>query len=229
MLLVLSIPTTLLRAERTIRWSRVCVSTFVFSHALVITALYVIGNSRAECVNTHIDVANLISPDDTFHAYFDPTSGHSLLNALDDLDALVREADPPYDGVVGFSHGSTLAATLLTRPDQNAQPPFKMAVFLSPGMAANHASLNQDKIEILQPNTVYQRICIPTTLVYAEKDEVAPEQGVLLQGLCEEKVMHVAIHQLGHQIPGIKEKRDLEEAVTAIKLAIEDVSRKSER
>ncbi|KAJ0115701.1 hypothetical protein J7T55_010524 [Diaporthe amygdali] len=174
-------------------------------------------------------VANLISPDDTFHAYFDPTSGHSLLNALDDLDALVREADPPYDGVVGFSHGSTLAATLLTRPDQSAQPPFKVAVFLSPGMAANHASLSQDKIEILQPNTVYQRICIPTALVYAEKDEVAPEQGVLLQGLCDEKVMHVAIHQLGHQIPGIKEKRDLEEAVTAITLAIEDVSRKSER
>lgn len=178
--------------------------------------------ATADCIHPPTGVAHLISPGDTFHAYFNPTSGHSLLAALDDLDALIGEADPAYDAVLGFSHGSTLAATLLTRPGQNVNPPFKVAVFFSAGMAADHAALHRDEVQVLQSEPGGRRIRIPTAHVYAEKDDVAPEQGRLLQGLCDDKIMYAAVHQLGHQIPGVGEKKDLEAAVASIKLAIAD-------
>jgi len=171
-------------------------------------------------------IANLVSSGDTFHAYFDPTSGHSMLSALDDLDTLIAEADPPYDAVLGFSHGSCLAATMLLRSSRNIESSFKLAVFFSAGMAADHAALHQDKVQMLQQNPGGRLIDIPTAHVYAENDEVAPSQGKLLFGLCSEKERYMAVHRLGHRVPGTAERGDLENAVAVIRRAIEDAKKR---
>ncbi|KAK8069349.1 serine hydrolase FSH [Apiospora phragmitis] len=174
-------------------------------------------------------VASLSAPGDTFHAYFDPQSGRAMLAALEDLDSLVAEAEPPYDGVLGFSHGCSLAATMLTRPRlQGAEEttPFKLAVFLCAGMAADHDSLLQrdliEKLRSVLGNN--KRIKIPTAHIYAENDEACPGQGALLQSLCAENA-YAAVHSLGHRIPGATEKKELEAAALAIKRAIADAQR----
>ncbi|KAJ6093085.1 hypothetical protein N7486_008374 [Penicillium sp. IBT 16267x] len=163
-------------------------------------------------------IRHLVTPSDTFHAYFEPSSGYSMLSALEDLDTLIEEADPPYDAVLGFSHGTTLAATLLLRPT-GVELPFKLAVFFSAGMAADHGALHHDEVKMMQPKPG-QRITIPTVHIYATNDEVAPGQGSLLQGLCDHRTSYTAVHQLGHQIPGIADGKDLEAASVAIRRAI---------
>ncbi|KAI0436486.1 serine hydrolase FSH [Xylaria telfairii] len=170
-------------------------------------------------------IASIVSPSDTFHAYFDPRSGLSMLETMNDLDELIAEADPPYDAVLGFSHGSSLAATMLTRPGRHTeQPPFKLAIFFSAGMAADHASLTNDTIRVLQAAENQKSIIrIPTVHVYAENDLVAPGQGTMLQNLCQPNDNYSSVHRLGHQIPGSADKKDLDAAVTAIKSAIKAV------
>lgn len=181
-------------------------------------------------------IANLVSPDDSFYAYFDPTSGHSMLSALDDLDTLIAEADPAYDAVLGFSHGSCLAATMLVRPRQGlgrASCPFKLAVFFSAGMSADHPSLHLDKVQMLTGIPVHsdgsrRKIDIPTAHIYAENDDLAPGQGQLLWELCDERVgRYRAVHRLGHRIPGTTERTDLDNAVIAIRQAIADAKMKA--
>ncbi|KAL2871602.1 serine hydrolase FSH [Aspergillus lucknowensis] len=167
-------------------------------------------------------IAHLVSPTDTFHAYFAPTSGLSMLSALRDLEALVADAEPAYDGVLGFSHGSCLAATLLLMP---GAPSFKVAVFFSAGMAADHSALQADVVTMLQQQHGGATIDIPTAHVFAENDEVAPGQGQLLVGLCAARGRHVATHGLGHQIPGAAERGDLENAVRVIREAIADAEK----
>lgn len=167
-------------------------------------------------------IAHLVSPDDTFHAYFDPTSASSMLSALVDLDTLIAESDPPYDAILGFSQGSCLAATMLLR-DDGPQPPFKLAVFLSAGMAADYQALEHGdgKVQMLRGKLGGERINIPTVHVYGENDSNAPGQGGLLRDLCQEEGRQTAVHRLGHQVPGGAERQDLDKAVAAIKRAIE--------
>jgi hypothetical protein len=164
-----------------------------------------------------------------------------MLSALGDLDSLIAEAEPPYDGILGFSHGSCLAATLLLRPPHpsaqqlpflasRASTPFKVAVFFSAGMAAEHATLQDDEVRMLQQaqsltnseRAALRTINIPTAHVFAENDEIAPGQGHLLVGLCSPERRHVATHRLGHRIPGAVERNDLNNAVNVIKEAIRD-------
>ncbi|KAJ5113759.1 hypothetical protein N7456_002293 [Penicillium angulare] len=165
-------------------------------------------------------ISNLVSPGDTFHAYFEPASGHSMLRALQDLENLIEEADPPYDAVLGFSHGSTLVATMLLKPNR-VYLPFKLAVFFSAGMAADHEALKDDHVKILHPKPG-QKITIPTAHVYAANDEVSPGQGKLLEELCDSRSTYVSFHQLGHQIPGTGDKKDLAAALGAVRRAIEE-------
>ncbi|KAK2612527.1 hypothetical protein QQS21_001465 [Conoideocrella luteorostrata] len=168
-------------------------------------------------------IAHLTAPDDTFHAYFEPTSGRSMVDALDDLEMLVSEADPPYDAILGFSQGSTLAATMMTRPDCDyVVSPFKFAVFFSAGMAADHAALFHDKVCMLESLPRNRRISIPTAHIYDENDPLSPRQGHLLRALCQDTGLHAATHGLGHQIPGRNDKKDLDAAVAAIKRVIAD-------
>jgi pimeloyl-ACP methyl ester carboxylesterase len=164
-----------------------------------------------------------------------------MLSALSDLDSLIAEADPPYDGILGFSHGSCLAATLLLRPSlapthysplvaSRAGTPFKVAVFFSAGMAAEHAALQDDEVKMLQQThslTSSERadlrtIDIPTAHIFAENDEIAPGQGHLLAGLCSAERRHLATHRLGHRIPGAAERNDLNNAVNVIREAVRD-------
>ncbi|KAL4981983.1 serine hydrolase FSH [Aspergillus falconensis] len=175
-------------------------------------------------------IAHLVSARDSFHAYFDPSSGRAMISALGDLAQLIADADPPYDGILGFSQGASLAATFLLGPDPMAKTCFKVAIFLSAGMAADHAVLHLDRVQMLEAKAKAGQcnigIQIPTAHVFAENDPVAPAQGRLLHALCAPTVAHVAVHNLGHRVPGAGERDDLQRAITVIRQAIADAERR---
>ena len=58
-----------------------------------------------------------VSPSDEFLQYADDASSDSCLRALLDLEAYIEE-DGPFDGVMAFSQGAGLAASLLIRQTQ---------------------------------------------------------------------------------------------------------------
>ncbi|KAL9065190.1 MAG: hypothetical protein Q9161_008389 [Pseudevernia consocians] len=169
-------------------------------------------------------IAPLVSPGDSFYAYFDPTSAPSILATLTELSSHIASAaanddEEAYDGVIGFSHGSCLAATLLLQAATAHLPlPFKVAVFLSPGMALDPVALEGGKVEMFRGTGA--NIRIPTAHVWGENDGAAPGQGKLLSLLCDGASRSTAVHSGGHSVPGPKEKRDLEAAVRAIKKAV---------
>ena len=168
-------------------------------------------------------VGPLVTPGDSFHAYFDPTSAPSILATLTELSSHIASAaeddEEAYDGVIGFSHGSCLAATLLMQAAIAHLPlPFKVAVFLSPGMALDPVALEAGRVEMFLGEGA--RIGIPTAHVWGENDAAAPGQGKLLSLLCDGASRSTAVHSGGHSVPGPKEKRDLEAAVRAIKKAV---------
>ncbi|CAF9910322.1 hypothetical protein IMSHALPRED_009155 [Imshaugia aleurites] len=174
-------------------------------------------------------IAPLVSPGDSFYAYFDPSSAPSILSTLTELTSHIAAAaaannnndDEAYDGVIGFSHGSCLAATLLLQAATAHLPlPFKVAVFLSPGMALDPGALERGEVEMFRGTGGASYIGIPTAHVWGENDGAAPGQGERLALLCDGASRSTAVHSRGHSVPGPKEKRDLEAAVRAIKKAV---------
>lgn len=143
-----------------------------------------------------------------------------MLSALEDLERFLAEADLPYDGIIGFSHGACLAATFLLRAQIAGKRPFKVAVFLSAGMAADPAGLLHDRVQVLESQQAECMIDIPTAHIFADNDQLSPGQGDLLFNACTPSNRHLAVHKLGHQMPGPTEQQDVEKAAMAIKGAI---------
>jgi hypothetical protein len=56
------------------------------------------------------EFANVASPNDEFFAYADFNDLASCLTALNQLDAYIA-AEGPFDGLIAFSQGATIAAT----------------------------------------------------------------------------------------------------------------------
>ena len=75
------------------------------------------------------------SPYLAWHSQYDP----EYISEVHDFLASVIEEDGPYDGIIGFSQGASLAASLLLcheytksrRPDEQLGPLFKVAIFFN--------------------------------------------------------------------------------------------------
>ncbi|PLB50765.1 hypothetical protein P170DRAFT_463876 [Aspergillus steynii IBT 23096] len=97
-------------------------------------------------------------------SYFDE-GADSIRAAVVDLAANV-EAQGPFDGVIGFSQGAVLAATLIlaqqthgsslglrrnASPSAPPDPPFRCAVFLCGGLPFDWAALERGTVELIRP------------------------------------------------------------------------------
>ncbi|TQB72748.1 hypothetical protein MPDQ_006464 [Monascus purpureus] len=144
--------------------------------------------------------------DGPFYSYYkfprtfdDTDADESMLEAYELLYEVV-EQDGPFDGVLGFSHGGTLASGFLvhhakTRPYD--PPPFRCAVFLN--------SLPPFRMESLDKTPVVDEglegyINIPTLSIAGRKD-FAYKFSLALHGLCDPRVSHLVVHDKGHDVP----------------------------
>lgn len=125
----------------------------------------------------------------------------SIAEAYDMLYDIIEE-EGPFDGVLGFSHGGTLATGFIAhhvkhKPYETV--PFRCAVFFNSmppfRMNDNDSPVFESGLEGL--------IKIPTLHVVGNKDFVY-NYSLELHSLCDEKSSTILVHDGGHEIPRSK-------------------------
>ena len=155
------------------------------------------------------EIGNLYSPPHCgFHPQF-PVEDE-VREAHDYLYDLI-DNEGPFEGILGFSQGAEVAASILfteaMQPDsQRPKPLFKFAVFIG-GFppwdiygATNHGDKGTTPLRPVLPITHAARIDIPTVHIMGRKDGYRVHAKFLL-GLCNERKAKVYDHQGSHMIP----------------------------
>ena len=112
----------------------------------------------------------------------------------------VLEEEGPFDGVIGFSHGATLAFGFLTQHAEKnpLDPPFALfrcAIFIS-----GPSPLREDGTRLRYDERVGPLLKIPT-LHIAGKTEILLPEILSLYGMCEKHTAKLVVHENGHGIP----------------------------
>ncbi|PCH07306.1 Serine hydrolase FSH [Penicillium occitanis (nom. inval.)] len=168
-------------------------------------------------------IDKVVAGDFGYFGYFKPDDCNSFHKALDDLELFIQK-EGPFDGVIGFSQGATLASALLFRHlgpstggelDAHRTPkadelPFKCAVFLSGYSPLDWTCMHAQQ---MQGST----ISIPTAHIWGvnERGDFGGPQE--LQELCDSQAAYFHEHSGGHEVPGAKNRKDLIQSANAIK------------
>ncbi|KAL9636599.1 MAG: hypothetical protein Q9204_002195 [Flavoplaca sp. TL-2023a] len=157
---------------------------------------------------------------DKFFAYFDEASAGSCRQSLIDLDAYIESAGP-FDGLMAFSMGAVLGATLLVqRVQKNAVLPFRLAIFFCGGVPGDPSALDHNKIRFLNSASDGEILHLPTAHVWGKNDSGSLTWGPGLAELCNGQLATTFTHDGGHEIPGWNNSAGLERTVQCIQRAI---------
>ncbi|PWY81669.1 hypothetical protein BO94DRAFT_520435 [Aspergillus sclerotioniger CBS 115572] len=148
----------------------------------------------------------------------DPESGNaSLMDAYDWLYDVVNE-DGPFDGILGFSHGGTLAAGFLihhAKTYPREAPLFRCAIFIN-SLPPFRMDPGGDPVV---DSDLGGYINIPTVTIAGVQDPLL-EYSIALYQLCDPNKATWVVHSKGHDVPG--DKKNVSSITTAIrKLAIQ--------
>lgn len=177
-------------------------------------------------LSKHAGLESVAAPDEEFLQYIEGDSLESSIKALHDLERLVDE-EGPFDGVMAFSQGAALAASLIVhkqRKDfhgQQVRPVFRCAIFFSGGIPH---SVSGGKRRELSFESDGELIPIPTAHVWGANDTLFPTFGPVLSKLCINALRADFVHAGGHEIPGPKDQAAAVKATQIIKRAIERAS-----
>jgi predicted esterase len=133
-------------------------------------------------------------------------------------------AEGPFDGVIGYSQGASLAAMYLIQQSQKnptAPLPFKCAIFFSGGVPLDPRALDQQKLELLDQESVGPLLFLPTANIWGRNDFVWPGSSERLFGLCDPAQRNVFLHDEGHDIPGGRAKDAVLGSVRVIRRTID--------
>ncbi|KAL8831918.1 MAG: hypothetical protein Q9191_000597 [Dirinaria sp. TL-2023a] len=121
----------------------------------------------------------------------------SPTRACESVEKFVEpQEEGPFDGILGFSEGASVAATLLFRQAmQKGKSPFKFAIFLC-GLPPQQW---QDKGVFLADETT-ARIAIPTAHIVASKDPTH-RASLALYNICDRDSAGIFDHGKGHIVP----------------------------
>ena len=124
--------------------------------------------------------------------------GSTITEAYEQLLDVI-ETDGPFDAVIGFSHGGTLACGFIahwTKQHPYENPPFRCAVFfnsLPPFVVGRDG-------EFVFEMGLKGCVNIPTLHVVGREDFIY-EHSLKLYQVCEEKSATLILHEKGHEIP----------------------------
>ncbi|KAH8817120.1 DUF341 domain protein [Xylogone sp. PMI_703] len=136
-----------------------------------------------------------------FLSYYDWDSPQSIQKAYGLLYDLIEECGP-FDGVMGFSQGGSLAASFLlhhmeTCPSQPVEELFRFAIMICSGNPFDARGVQTRRYHPDQDNL---RISIPTVHIVGRGDDEYSRQ-LLLHCLCDARRSTVYDHGGGHEIP----------------------------
>ncbi|KAK6345709.1 hypothetical protein TWF718_007618 [Orbilia javanica] len=172
------------------------------------------------------DLGSLFSDDDDYFSYFDPSDTASLKQAISNLRSYIQ-VEGPFDGIMAFSQGASLAASFLLADqiardgDQegNYSSGFKCAILLSGGYAWSFSSLQKNEW-VRADKTLESRIDIPTAHVWADNDHLGPDVGTTMAAICAPDMRYSYIHDEGHTIPSRRSPEKLNEVLKVIRRVI---------
>lgn len=107
-------------------------------------------------------------------------------------------AEGPFDGVLGFSQGGILAASLLAR---NIFPsPFAFAIFICSGPPFSPHLLDIGTVQYHNADLDGEVLKLPTTIILGTQD-VGRIGAIKLAELCQKGTRNMYEHEGGHEIP----------------------------
>lgn len=133
-------------------------------------------------------------------------------------------ANGPFDGLMGFSEGATLAASLMAEDHRRTFAGFKCAILFCATDMCRLADLELDvpKIMAFGKDTNLVLVDVPTAHIWSSCDEfidsTKPEH---VASLCNSVTRAVYIHDLGHDVPGSLSDRHVKDVVQIIERVIE--------
>ena len=127
------------------------------------------------------------------HGVTDVTS----LEACDFLQQYIEQPEgDPFDGVLGFSEGASVVASLVLRHfAERATSPFKFAIFI-----CGLPPFRWDCKGLILPDEITQRINIPTAHIFGSKDPFC-HASMILYKLCHQPSTSLFDHCGSHTIP----------------------------
>lgn len=158
---------------------------------------------------------------DEFYGFVgdDISERQELLQGL--LD--VTESHGPFDGLIGFSEGGTVAATILIEDSKNASfGGLKCAVFFSAAAPFDPAALRTGVLKHIDPSVDDVPINIPTAHIWssvATAEELKVHES--LAKFCDKDCREIFHHDLGHDVPGAKSDKGMAGTLRAIERTIE--------
>jgi hypothetical protein len=135
------------------------------------------------------------------YEFFSSYTPDTMSEAVTYLDEILADQEEPYDGIVGFSQGASVAASWLSR--SLAASGLKFAVFLCaalvPPSKAGTAKALEESIGSLAREG--EKLDLPTLHVIGERD-LCFKQSERLVGNCEAKIARkVVVGGGGHNVP----------------------------
>jgi predicted esterase len=107
-----------------------------------------------------------------------------MATAISQLEAYLA-VEGPFDGVIGYSQGASLAATYLIRFSQlppSAPLPFKCAIFFSGGRPFDPRALGKGNLVLIDPEQqVTPLLSLPTASIWGRNDPIWPGSSETLE------------------------------------------------
>lgn len=131
----------------------------------------------------------------------------------------------PYDGIMAFSMGASLAATYLiqqaTRHPEKPLP-FKCAVFLSGANPIDPVGLEHGQVRLLNAEVDGDQLLagFPTAHIWGRADKAYCQGSEALFALCDPKERTVFLHEEGHTVPAARAKEEVLASVRVIRRTI---------
>lgn len=176
----------------------------------------------------------------------DPTDASHYQDLIEGLrDA--AQSQGPFDGVVGFSEGGIVAATLLVEDARRPFAGFRCGIMFSAAPPLDPDDLREGIVRCMDPARDAVVVRVPTAHIYSRETDAAASKGAAgvggnlrsplddlwaeagwstpeqvhasLARLCDES--HVFVHDQGHQVPGSRSREALRGALRAIDRTIQ--------
>ncbi|OCK83580.1 hypothetical protein K432DRAFT_290762 [Lepidopterella palustris CBS 459.81] len=129
------------------------------------------------------------------------------------------ESEGPFDGVIGFSQGAALAASIMLHRSMAFETlPFRFAIFLCSGLPFSPLP---STVRRMHPQLDQARIDIPTADMYGKQDTEYYDQSKNLVKFCNPASCFTVEHPGGHEVP--RSARLVRDVAGAIKKVVQSL------
>jgi hypothetical protein len=167
--------------------------------------------------NVRSAVEALSTPNERYFKYYEEGSVDSYSKAVADMDRYI-ELEGPFDAVLAFSQGSSVAAGFLMKTQSQGRVHFGCAIFIA-GLVSpyddSRVAAGAEK-NAARGRDGGQRISMPTTHIWgaSEENPAIPRE---LYERCVSEASSMLVFEGGHEVPGAKNNKALLDSTRLIR------------